>query len=453
MAVTKIIPIRSTIDKSVEYICNPSKTEECKYIHSENCFPQTAGIEFEIYLQKARAGGNTIGRHLIQSFAPRETTPEQAHEIGKKLAAEILGGQYAYVMSTHVDRDHIHNHFVWCAVNIETHTKYRSNKTTYHKIQEVSDRLCAENSLSVITEKSGRRGKGYTEYQAEQQGMSWKAKLREVIDDHIVSSADYNDFLQRMQDTGYEIKHDKYISFRAPGQERFTRGKTIGDDYVEERIKERLQSKKDAKYAPNRDSNFIRQVIDIESNEKIKSSPGYLQWTKVQNLKISSQTLIYLEEHGMKNIDEFNQRYEKSIEKFSAANNVLSATDARIKILEELQKQLRIYGQTKDNYKIYNAAKDKDKFLRENSSAESNLMIHAAAKKHFDDYVKKYGKPLPSMKTVVEEITSLKASRKQQYMEYSAAKTERDNMLKLAVNLQSLLGKDAVKDHNKELII
>ncbi len=240
MAITKIIPIRATIHKSIDYICNPSKTENCAYIHSENCFPQTAAVEFDFYLRQARAGGNTIGRHLIQSFSPEETTPEQAHEIGKRLADEILGGKYAYVMATHVDREHIHNHFVWCAVNVETHTKYCSNRRTYHDIQNASDRLCEENSLSVITEKSGRSGKDYFEYQTAKQGTSWKEKLRVAIDNAIASSSSFDEFLEQLQSIGYEFKKGKHISFLAPGQQRFTRSKSIGDDYTEERIKARI---------------------------------------------------------------------------------------------------------------------------------------------------------------------------------------------------------------------
>ena len=166
MAVTKIKPIKNTINKSIDYICNPHKTDECKYIYSENCFPETAATEFEIYLRQARDGGKILGRHLIQSFAVGETTPEQAHEIGKRLAREILGGQYAYVMSTHVDRDHIHNHFVWCAVNLETNKRYISNKNSYHKIQQASDKICREFGLSVI-EKPQNRGKNYSAYNEE----------------------------------------------------------------------------------------------------------------------------------------------------------------------------------------------------------------------------------------------------------------------------------------------
>ncbi len=176
MAVTKIIPIRFTIEKSVDYVCNPRKTLDGLYIHSEHCVPQTAALTFRHHLSQARAGGNTIGRHLIQSFAPGEVTPEKAHVIGKALAAEILGGKYAFVMATHVDRGHIHNHFVWGAADVETHRRYRSNKNTYHAIRDASDRLCEEHSLSVIMPQG--MGKSYTEYHAEREGTSWKAKLR-----------------------------------------------------------------------------------------------------------------------------------------------------------------------------------------------------------------------------------------------------------------------------------
>jgi len=141
MAVTKIFPIRTTIQKSVDYICNPDKTDGSLLIHSEHCFQQTAGLTFHHHLNQCRAGGNTIGRHLIQSFAPNEVDPTTAHEIGKKLAAEILGGEYAFIMATHVDRGHVHNHFIWGAANIKTHKRYRSNVGTYHAIREKSDHL------------------------------------------------------------------------------------------------------------------------------------------------------------------------------------------------------------------------------------------------------------------------------------------------------------------------
>ena len=306
MAVTKIKPIRTTIEKSIAYITNGDKTNDCLYVSSEHCIPETAAIEFQFYIDKACAGGNTIGRHLIQSFSLEDdVTPEKAHEIGKKLATEILGGAYAYVLATHVDCGHIHNHFVWCAVNIETHRRYVSNKASYHKIQEVSDRLCSEYSLSVITKKSGRSGKSYSEYQADKYGTSWKTLLRRTIDAAVRSSRTFEGFLSFMQEAGYEIKHGKYISFRATGQERFTRAKTIGDNYTEERIQQRLLEVKQMMFVP-----MVKPTTErIIDRGETRSSAGYDHWASLHNLHAMADTHNYLTQHHDINLADFEQRY------------------------------------------------------------------------------------------------------------------------------------------------
>ena len=318
MAIVKILPIRTTIEKSISYITDPGKTESCLYVSSENCVPETAAVEFQFILDKAWAGGNTIGRHLIQSFAPGETTPEQAHEIGQKLAAEILGGDYAVVIATHLDRGHIHNHFVWCAVNMVTHKKYVSNKASYHRIQDASDRLCSEYSLSVITEKSGRRGKSYTEYHADRQNKSWKTVLRRTIDAAILSSNTFEAFLAFMQDVGYEVKHGAYIAFRATGQERFTRAKTIGYNYTEERIRERI-AMPNKQWIPKQAKPAIDKVI-ARDNEKILSSPAYSQWASMHNLRTNADTFNYLYRNYGASLSDFERHYADCIARREAAN-------------------------------------------------------------------------------------------------------------------------------------
>jgi len=307
MAVTKIKPIRTTIEKSIAYITNGDKTSDCLYVSSEHCVPETAALEFQFLLDKAQAGGCVLGRHLIQSFAPGETTPEQAHEIGKRLADEILGGQFAYILATHLDRDHIHNHYIWCAVNTETHRRYISNKASYHKIQEVSDRLCSEYNLSVITEKSGRRGKSYSEYQADKYGTSWKTLLRRTIDAAVRSSHDFDAFLKFMQDAGYEVKRGKYISFRATGQGRFTRGKTAGDNYTEERIRERLVEPKPM-MIPKWVKPTTEKIID-RSDPKVQSSAAYRNWTTKHNLYAMVDTHNYLARNHDYDLAEFERKY------------------------------------------------------------------------------------------------------------------------------------------------
>ena len=239
MAVTKIHPIKSTLKKALDYIENPDKTYDKMLVSSFACSYETADIEFEMLLAQAYQKGNNLAHHLIQSFAPSEATPEQAHEIGRQLADEVLQGKYPYVLTTHIDKGHVHNHIIFCAVDMVNQRKYISNKQSYAYIRRTSDRLCKENGLSVV--KPGQsKGKSYAEWDAQRKGTSWKAKLKAAIDAAIPQAKDYDDFLRPMQAQGYEIKPDKFISFRAPGQERFTRCKTLGEAYTEEAIKEEL---------------------------------------------------------------------------------------------------------------------------------------------------------------------------------------------------------------------
>ena len=275
-------------------------------------------LEFQFLLDKAQAGGNTLGRHLIQSFAPGEVTPEQAHEIGQKLASEILGGQYAYVLATHIDREHIHNHFVWCAVNMETHKRYISNKASYHKIQEVSDRLCGDYNLSVITEKSGRAGKSFSEYQADKYGTSWKTLLRRTLDAAVRSSYNFDAFLSFMDEAGYEIKHGKYISFRATGQERFTRAKTVGENYTEERLRQRIAEPKPTMTIPRWIKPSVDKIVD-RRDAKVRASPAYNHWASLHNLHAMADSFNALTEDYNTSLAELEQRYADGITRRATA--------------------------------------------------------------------------------------------------------------------------------------
>ena len=171
-----------------------------------------------------------IARHLIQSFDVGEVTPKQAHEIGKQFADEWLKGKYEYVIATHIDKGHCHNHIIFNAVNYVDFHAYRSNKQTYRQMRQLSDEICKEHGLSVIP-PSQSKGMSYKEYTEAKRGTSWKQKLKQTIDRCVITAKDYDEFLKMMQDAGYEIKTGKYISFRAEGQERFTRAKTIGENY------------------------------------------------------------------------------------------------------------------------------------------------------------------------------------------------------------------------------
>ena len=196
MAVTKIHPIKSTLKKALDYIENPDKTDGKLFVSSYGCSYETADIEFQMLLDQAYQKGNNLAHHLIQAFEPGETTAEQAHEIGRQLADEVLQGKYPYVITTHIDKGHLHNHIIFCAVDMANQRKYISNRQSYAFIRRTSDRLCKEYGLSVV--KPGKdKGKTYAEWDAQKKGKSWKAKLKIAIDAAIPQAKDFDSFLRR----------------------------------------------------------------------------------------------------------------------------------------------------------------------------------------------------------------------------------------------------------------
>jgi hypothetical protein len=433
MAVTKIIPIRSTIQKSVDYICNPDKTDGSLLIHSEHCFQQTAGLTFNHHLNKCRAGGNTIGRHLIQSFAPGEVDPSAAHEIGKKLAAEILGGEYAYVLATHVDRGHVHNHFIWGAANIKTHKRYRSNKGTYHAIREKSDRLCKENRLSVIVQQGENKsyGKSYGNHYPEKTSSSYRDKLKAAIDNLIPRCGSFEDLLTLMESQGYKIKRGKHISFQAPGQERFTRSKSLGEGYAEEEIKSRIANKEIAvskkKVAepspqavtavlvtpPVEKLKEIKPFLDIAGNPKFAESRGLEQWAKIQNLKNLAAAFSLVQEYG--GMDAFMELCHACRIEVETIENGIEANNEQIKAWGYLRKDIETYKRTMPVYRQYREMKraknnitffGKDKAEEFRRLHEDDISDHELARAE----LKGYERPLYSNAAINAEIEKIKAA-------------------------------------------
>ena len=198
MAVTKTHPIKSTLKAAIDYICNPEKTDGKLLVSSYGCAAETADIEFSWTRRHSIDKGTNLGRHLIQAFEPGEVSPEEAHEIGMQLAKEILGGKYEFVLTTHIDKDHVHNHMIFNAVSFADHRHYHSNKRSYHEIRRASDRLCKEHGLSVVV-PGQNKGKSYIEHMATQTGTSYTAKLKATIDRLIPASADFEDLLRRLQ--------------------------------------------------------------------------------------------------------------------------------------------------------------------------------------------------------------------------------------------------------------
>ena len=413
MAVTKIKPIKSTLSKALDYIENPDKTDGKMLVSSFGCSYETADIEFEYTLSQALQKGNNLAFHLIQSFEPGEVDYQKAHEIGKQLADAVTKGQHEYVLTTHIDKGHVHNHIIFCAVNFVDHRKYNSNKRSYYGIRNMSDKLCRENGLSVVVPGKGSKGKSYAEYQAEKTGTSWKGKLKIAVDALIPQVSSFEELLQRLQAAGYEIKPGKYVSCRAPGQERFTRCKTLGENYTEEAITRRIKGLA-VDRGPNRQRKGITLRIDLENNIKAQQSAGYARWAKLQNLKQAAKTINFLTEHGIEQYAEL----ESKVAEISAANDEAAASlkdvEHRLGNMAVLIKNLTTYKQLRPVVLEYRKAKDKAAFRREH---ESQLILYEAAAKAIKDAGITRLPDLAALKAEYRELDKQKARLYEQYGE------------------------------------
>ena len=280
-----------------------------------------------------------------------------------ELAREILGGKYEFVLTTHIDRDHVHNHLIFNAVSFADHKHYHSNKRSYHFIRRTSDRICKEHGLSVIIPGQDR-GKSYIEHQAERTGTSYKAKLRAAIDRLLPGCHDLEELLVRLQREGYELKRGKYISARAPGQERFTRLKTLGADYAEEALTARLAGRARPSRQPKHQSGKISLLIDIQNNIKAQQSAGYRHWATIENLKRIAETSNFLTERGIGSMEELTERCEAAAASVQRLRAQIQETSAQLEWLALVKKHTETYRRLKPVYDRYQASKDKEKFLR-----------------------------------------------------------------------------------------
>lgn len=445
MAVTKIKPIKSTLSKALDYIQNPEKTDGKMLVSSFGCSYETADIEFRFTLSQALDKGNNLAHHLIQSFEPGETTPEQAHEIGRQLADAVTKGQYEYVLTTHIDKGHIHNHVIFCAVNFVDHHKYNSNKRTYYGIRNMSDRLCRENGLSVVVPGKGSKGKSYAEYQAEKVGASWKGKLKIAVDALIPHVTDFEELLSRLQAAGYEIKRGKYISCRAPGQERFTRLKTLGADYTEEALTEWIAGKRTrAAKAPRAEKKGVSLLIDIENSIKAQESRGYEQWAKIHNLKQAAKTLNFLTENKIEQYADLTAKIAEITAESEQAADALKGAEKRLADMALLIKNITTYKQTKPIADAYRATKDKPRFRREN---ESSLILYEAAAKA----IKAAGvQKLPNLAALQSEYAALQEQKEALYADYGKLKKKVKEYDVIKRNIDSILRQDKEPEQSKE---
>ena len=434
------------MSKAIAYILNPEKTDEKLLVSSYGCASETASREFEwtrkIAEQKGMNPVRIIARHVIQSFEIGEVTPELAHEIGKQFADEILGGKYEYVLTTHIDKDHVHNHLIFNAVDFVDYHAYKSYKRIYYDMREVSDRLCKENGLSVIP-PSQNKGMGYKEYTEAKRGTSWKQKLKQTIDRIVITAKDYDDFLRLMQEAGYEIKTGKYISFRAKGQERFTRSKTIGENYTEERIKERIAGRTPRRSQRQTTPKGISLIGDIQERIRLIDSRGYEYKAKLTILKEAARTLNYLTENSLLQYADLEKKVEDVHSSYDRTGKELKGVEARLREVQPLIKNISNYQRLKPVYDAFQKAKDKPSFKAKH---EAELVIFEAARSTL--LAMQGDEKLPSLKTLQAEQQRLLEEQQRLYDERAKLKKEVKQIETIKSNVDTFLASSA--DHDRD---
>ncbi len=404
MAYTKIHAVTATVHKAVDYICNPDKTDEGILISSYGCSPETAAYDFKFALSKTKQSDPNKAYHLIQSFLPGEVSYKEAHQIGVELADKLLEGKYSYVVSTHIDKGHVHNHIIFCAADNINHEKYHDCKKTYYSIRSLSDNLCREHGLSVITPggkplsaKGAAKGKTYKEWQAGKNGSAWKEQLKADIDEAIKNATAYEDCIELIRAKGYEVKGEtfgenahKFISFRPLDRERFVRGstKSLGAEYTKERIKERITEKALAKEKrrvpfPTRKKPIVKDysrknLIDT-TEDKFAQSPGLKHWADIQNLKIAAAS--YSQAGSIAELE--NQISAKSTLAKTARESLVE-TERQLKDLGQILKYAEQYKANHIYHVRYKKSKDKDAYLRRH---ETELILHDGA----ENMLKRFG--------------------------------------------------------------
>ena len=439
--------IAEAIRDCLDYGKNPEKTEDGKYISSYECDPATVAAEFLLAKASYKAmtgreqkkGSDVLCYQIRQSFYPGEITPEEANRISYELAMRWTKGRHAFIVTTHTDKQHIHSHIYYNSTTLDCTRKFRNFWGSSFALRRLSDRLCLENGLSIV-ENPKPRSKGkfrnYGEWQAGQKKpLTYQDRLRASIDTALAKRpADFPAFLSLMEQAGYEVKQQRgVISFRAPGQERFTRlrSDTLGEGYSETDIRAALSG---SRQRPGQPRQKISLAIDIQSRLQGKG-PGYERWAKVFNLKQMAAALAYLQDNGLTDYEQLEQKATAATEHFHKLSDQIKSTEAALHTNMELKAATVQYAKTRPVFEKYKASKYSKKFLAEH---EADIELYRAACADFKAILG--GAKLPKMDTLKEEGRKLAEQKKKLYAEYRKAKADMQEVTTIKANIDYLLG-------------
>ena len=373
---------------------------------------------------------NVIAYQIRQSFKPGEITPEEANKVGYELAMRWTKGKYQFFVCTHTDRQHIHNHILYNSTSMDGSRKFRDFLLSGLAVQRLSDVICLEHKLSVIETKPYCERQKRILYPPKE---SNRDRLCAVIDNILrEKSLDFEAFLQKLEQEGYEVKRGKYTSVKGNRQKRFIRFRTLGEGYSEEEIRAVLEGK--AEHHPRQrpaasvKEDAFQLLIDLAAKQG--RGAGYQRWAQKFNLKEMSKTLIFLQENKLTNMDELNSRGKSATKRFHELQETIKAADKRMAEISELRTQIIQYAKTREVYAAYRKAGYSKRFRAEH---EAEILLHQAAKEFFD---KQGIKKLPKVKNLNAEYTELLKQKKEVYPGYRKAREEMQRLLRAQKNIE-----------------
>lgn len=434
------------------YAMNPDKTNERELISAYGCDPRTAENEFLLSKREYQMltgrwqKKDVIAYQVRQSFKPGEISPEEANRVGYEFAERFLKGKFAFIVCTHTDRAHIHNHVIWNSTALDCKHKFRDFFRSGRTVRKLSDLICAEHNLSVIEKPTGK-GKLYHIWQGQAPKLSHREQIRLAIDEALVKQpCSFEELLSMLSAAGCEIKRGKNPSIRISKNHRFARFDTLGLGYSAEELRAIIAGTKKMpeRKRPKKDQQ-INLLIDIQTRMQQGKGPGYERWAKSFNLKQMAQTVCYLQEHNLFNYEELSKKASDSSGRFRTLSDEIKVAEQRMAELSVLRKHIINYAKTRETYVAYRKAGYSRKFLAEH---ESDILLHKAAKEYFDDTgIQKF----PSVKTIDAEYAGLLEKKKTAYSEYREAREEMKELLVIKANVDRILGIEKDDASEKEL--
>lgn len=435
-----------------DYAKNPNKTNEGEYISAYECDPRT--IQGEFLLSKRQYSDITgrqqendvLAYQIRQSFKPDEVSPELANKIGYELGLSFTKGNHAFIVATHIDKAHIHNHIIFNSTSLGCTKKFRNFLGSGKAVGKISDRLCLENGLSII--ENPKRGKNhYGKWLGDKKPLTHSEKLRQIIDGILAKKpANFTVFLEEMKLAGYEIKQGSHLSFKGENQKKFIRLRSLGNDYSEEAIKAIIRGEKalSNKNVHQKPLPRVNLLVDIQAKLQAGKGSGYEQWAKIFNLKQMAQTINFLTENKLLAYADLEKKSQTATDNFNQLSTEIKTAEKRMAEITILKAHIFNYAKTRDVYTAYRKAGYSKKFYEEHTS---DLLLHKAAKATFDELAVK---KLPTIKDLQVEYAELFAKKKKAYGSYHAAKKEMQEVLTAKANIDRLLQSEPPAKENEK---